>query len=69
MAPPRRARTVPTGVTGGQRETTLAFPTESKVIIAADKDIQYEVLILTMDALRETSDHKLLFPDVTLGSF
>ena len=51
------------------KEVKTAFPTESKVIIAADKDIQYEVLILTMDALRETSDHKLLFPDVTLGSF
>ena len=51
------------------KEIKTAFPAESKVIIAADKDIQYEVLIMTMDALRETSDHKLLFPDVTLGSF
>ncbi|MBS1148539.1 MAG: hypothetical protein H6Q89_237, partial [Myxococcaceae bacterium] len=51
------------------KEIKTAFPTESKVIIAADKDIQYEVLVMTMDALRETSDHKLLFPDVTLGSF
>lgn len=51
------------------KEIKTAFPTESKVIIAADKDIQYEILIFTMDALRETSDHKLLFPDVTLGSF
>ena len=51
------------------KEIKTAFPTESKVIIAADKDIQFEVLVMTMDALRETSDHKLLFPDVTLGSF
>lgn len=51
------------------KEIKTAFPNESKVIIAADKDVQYEVLVLTMDALRETSDHKLLFPDVTLGSF
>jgi biopolymer transport protein TolR len=51
------------------KEIKSAFPTESKVIVAADKDIQYEVLVSTMDALRETLDHKLLFPDVTLGSF
>lgn len=51
------------------KEIKTAFPTESKVIIAADKDIQYEVLVTTMDSLRETSDHKLLFPDVTLGAF
>lgn len=51
------------------KEIKGSFPAESKVIIAADKDIQYEVLVATMDALRETSDHKLLFPDVTLGSF
>ncbi len=51
------------------KEIKTAFPTESKVIIAADKDIQYEVLVTTMDTLRETSDHKLLFPDVTLGAF
>ncbi len=51
------------------KEVKTAFPTESKVVIAADKDIQYEVLVLSMDAVRETSDHKLLFPDVTLGAF
>jgi biopolymer transport protein ExbD len=51
------------------KEIKTAFPTESKVIIACDKDIPYEVLITTMDTLRETADHKLLFPDVTLGAF
>ena len=50
-------------------EIKSTFPTESKVIIAADKDIQYEVVVATMDALRETSDHRFLFPDVTLGTF
>ena len=57
------------GLNNKMKEIKTAFPAESKVIIAADKDIEYEVLVLTMDALRETSDHKLLFPDVTLGSF
>jgi biopolymer transport protein TolR len=47
-----------------------AFPTETKVIVAADPDIPYDALIQTMDALRETKDasHRLLFPDVTLGA-
>jgi biopolymer transport protein ExbD len=47
-----------------------AFPTETKVIVAADADTPYDALIQTMDALRETQDksHRLLFPDVTLGA-
>jgi biopolymer transport protein ExbD len=45
------------------------FPGESKVILAADSDTPYEVLVATMDATRETKDRKLLFPDVTLASF
>jgi biopolymer transport protein TolR len=47
-----------------------AFPSETKVIVAADPDIPYDALIQTMDALRETKDasHRLLFPDVTLGA-
>ncbi len=47
-----------------------AFPSETKVIVAADPDIPYEALIQTMDAVRETRDtsRRLLFPDVTLGA-
>jgi biopolymer transport protein ExbD len=58
-----------TALTDKIKEVKTAFPTETKVILAADKDVQYEILVGTMDALRETTDHKLLFPDVTLGSF
>lgn len=46
-----------------------AFPTESKVILAAEAETPYEVLVTTMDTTRETKDRKLLFPDVTLASF
>lgn len=47
-----------------------SFPNETKVILAAESDTAYENLIETMDALRETrTDHKILFPDVTLGAF
>jgi biopolymer transport protein TolR len=47
-----------------------AFPSETKVIVAAEADTPYDALIQTMDALRETQDksHRLLFPDVTLGA-
>jgi len=46
------------------------FPTETKVIIGAEADIPYEVLVGTMDAVRESPppDRRVLFPDVTLGA-
>jgi biopolymer transport protein TolR len=46
------------------------FPNETKVIVGAESDIQYETLIQTMDAIRETpgADRKLLFVDVTLAA-
>ena len=51
------------------------YPSETQVIIAADRDILYDVLVQTMDACREqvvkkddgTSEHKPLFYDVSLG--
>ncbi|MBJ6764288.1 biopolymer transporter ExbD [Myxococcaceae bacterium JPH2] len=47
-----------------------AFPKETKVIVAAEPETPYEVLIQTMDAIRETqgTGRQLLFPDVTLGT-
>ncbi|MEW5737424.1 MAG: biopolymer transporter ExbD [Myxococcota bacterium] len=51
------------------KKVKTEFPSESKVILAADAETPYEVLVGTMDATRETKDHKLLFPDVTLASF
>ncbi|MBE2253109.1 MAG: biopolymer transporter ExbD [Myxococcus sp.] len=51
------------------KEIKASFQEETKVIIAAEADTQYEVLVETMDSTRETSDRKLLFPDVTLASF
>jgi biopolymer transport protein ExbD len=51
-------------------EIKKAFPEESKVIIGAESDISYEILIQTMDALRELPgrERKILFPDVTLAA-
>jgi biopolymer transport protein ExbD len=54
-------------LTNKMKELKGAFPTESKLILAADPDLPYEVLIGTMDATRETKDRKLLFPDITLA--
>ena len=56
-------------LTARMMEIKANFPTESKVIIAADADTDYDSLVSTMDATRETPDRKLLFPDVTLASF
>ena len=56
-------------LTEKMKEIKTAFPSETKVILAADAETQYEVLVSTMDATRETGDRKLLFPDVTLASF
>jgi biopolymer transport protein ExbD len=49
-------------------EVKRAVPTETKVIVAAEADIPYEVLVQTLDAIRETKERNLLFPDVTLGA-
>ena len=56
-------------LTNKMKEIKASFPDESKVILAAETDVQYECLVMTMDAVRETPDRKLLFPDVTLGQF
>lgn len=56
-------------LTSKMMEIKASFPTESKVIIAAEATTNYETLVETMDATRETPDRKLLFPDVTLASF
>lgn len=56
-------------LTAKMSEVKASFPQESKVILAAEAETQYEVLVATMDATRETKDRKLLFPDVTLASF
>lgn len=44
------------------------FQAQTKVIIGAEADVAYEHLIGTMDAVRETKDRALLFPDVTLAA-
>ena len=59
-----------TALTENMVNVKKEFPSESKVIVGAEGDIPYEVLVQTMDAVRETpgKDRKLLFTDVTLGA-
>lgn len=45
-----------------------AFPDEEQVIINAEPDIKYEILVKVMDASRETPDNRLLFPKVVLSA-
>ena len=41
---------------------------ETKVIFNADANIPYDVVIATVDAMRQADDGKLLFPDVTFAA-
>ena len=43
------------------------FPDETKVILMADQAVSYEVLVATMDAIREDAGRRLFF-DVVLGA-
>jgi len=56
-------------LTAKMQEIKANFPNDSKVILAAEVNTEYEQLIGTMDAVRENKNHQLLFPDVTLGTF
>jgi biopolymer transport protein ExbD len=47
-------------------EVKNLFPNETQVILAAQRDIKYDVLIKTMDTLRNQGD-RLLFPNVQLS--
>lgn len=57
------------------RQIKEKFPNETSVILSADMDVVYDILIQTMDACREvkvtkpdgTSEHKALFFDVSLS--
>ena len=44
-----------------------AFPDETKMVLNAEPDIKYKVVILTMDATREL-EGRMLFPDVVLSA-
>jgi biopolymer transport protein TolR len=49
-------------------EIKKAFPQETRVIITADPNVEYETLVATMDAVRENKSHDLiLFYDVSLA--
>lgn len=55
-----------TGLTAKLAQVKTAFPTETRVIFAADPDIRYETVVHSMDAAREF-EGKPMFFDVSLS--
>jgi biopolymer transport protein ExbD len=49
-------------------EIKKSFPLEKSMIISADADVSYDVVIQTMDAARKSADGKLLFPAVAFAA-
>lgn len=49
-------------------EIKKSFPAEQSMIISADADVNYDVIIQTMDATRKSADGKLLFPAVAFAA-
>lgn len=47
-------------------EVKDAYPNETLVILAAEKDIEYDIVVKTMDTLRN-KEQRILFPDVQLS--
>ena len=74
--PKSAAPTIPLLADGKYDYTTLtrkmvdiktSFPDESKVILMADQAVPYDVLISTMDAIRDDAGRRLFY-DVVLGA-
>src|SRR5262249_10861864 len=55
-------------LTAKAREIKDAYSDEHTVTIGANPDVSYEILVKTMDAVRQDAKGKLLFPDVSLSA-
>ena len=44
------------------------FPEETRVILMAEPDTNFEILIQVMDATRQNEEDRILFPDVVLSA-
>lgn len=49
-------------------EIKKTFPNEESMIVSADGNISYEVIVRVMDAARRSSDGKILFPAVAFAA-
>lgn len=49
-------------------EIKKEFPDETKVTFNADAGTEYAVVVETLDAMREDSNHNLMFPDVVFSA-
>jgi hypothetical protein len=50
------------------RKIKDTYPDEHTIILTANPDIAYELLVKTMDTVRQDGKGRLMFPDVTLGA-
>jgi biopolymer transport protein TolR len=55
-------------LTRKMRQIKDKYGNETKVIINANPDITYEIVVATMDAIRRDTQQKELFPDVLLAA-
>lgn len=49
-------------------EIKRSFPDEESMIVSADGNVPYEVIVRVMDAARRSSDGKILFPAVAFAA-
>jgi len=49
-------------------EIKRSFPEEESMIVSADGNVPYEVIVRVMDAARKSSDGKILFPAVAFAA-
>ncbi|MBN2360093.1 MAG: biopolymer transporter ExbD [Deltaproteobacteria bacterium] len=72
-----RGPTVPRRSDGGYDYSELtrklivikdAFPEENRIVISAEPEVEYGVLVQTMDAARRSRARGILFPDVVLSA-
>lgn len=57
-----------TGLTERMIALKRQRPAETRLVLSADPDVPYEVIVAAMDAVRETPGHAVLFPDLTLSA-
>lgn len=51
------------------KDIKVSFPDQTAVRVTAEPEVSMEALVKALDAIRETADRKLLFPDVAVGRF
>ncbi|MDX2020595.1 MAG: biopolymer transporter ExbD [Deltaproteobacteria bacterium] len=56
------------GLTTKLMEIKKEFPDETKATFNADAGTEYRIVVETLDAMREDTNHNLMFPDVVFSA-